>query len=243
MFNSFFSFIFFPLIESFGIGGFVFFMSFFLTLIITLIYVNMTPQPRIKHLKQEIKELNKERSTHIGDKNVLEIINKELGRKNMEISSYSLRPTLLTIIPIFLIITWMWSSVAVIPLQENIPFKIYLFLDNTTNTYTVSSINTQGLSLLNSDSNNSLYQYTLQGSKGNYTPQWLIDNKIYNISLKITDRQEYTSSPKIIKDGIVNAIVIDYKEAKPFFGLGWFWEYLFFSILFNIILRKIMDVH
>ena len=119
-------------------------ISFILTLIVTLVYKWTTDQVMMKSLKDELKQHQKEMKDHKGDpKKMMEIQGKAM-EKNMKYFMHSLKPMLITFIPLILVFGW---------LKEN------------------------------------------------------------------------------------------YDGVEVLFGLSWIWSYIIFSIIFSIILRKVMKVY
>ena len=74
-------------------------ISFFLTLITTLIYKYTTDQVMLKSFKEESKKLQEEMKLLKNNPNKMMEKNKELMEKNMKMMTQSIKPLLYTIIP------------------------------------------------------------------------------------------------------------------------------------------------
>ena len=249
MINELLSFIFYPLLDSFGVGYFVFFMAFLVSLISTLVYISLTPQSKIKRLKQEVEELNKELKLHVGNSDISHKIHSEITQKEMQIMPYVILPNILTVVPMFFIFFWMGSLLSFVPIVPNESFIVDLYLTNNTNSSCLTPKLTipNGMNLLSVENNTVLYQYMMSGKKGNYTLLWSVNNKNYQKNLSIGDKISQVIPMNIIQDNTVNAISIEYKETKPFWfwdiKIGWLVGYIILSMCFTIILRKLFDVY
>ena len=93
-----------------------------MVIVTTLIYIQFTPQLKLKKLKAEIKELTREAKTHLGNKDVLFNINKEMSRKNMEMMQSTLFPNMFMMVPMFFMIGYLHF------LQRRGILILYLFL-------------------------------------------------------------------------------------------------------------------
>ena len=102
-----FDFIFGPLINNLSSPLSLISISFFITLFITLPYKFLTNQQLMKLLKEEIDHLKKEMKEHKDNKEKFNEINQKIMTKSLELSKQSLKPMLFTLLPIFLIFSWM----------------------------------------------------------------------------------------------------------------------------------------
>ena len=83
------------------------FISFILTLLITLVYKYLTDQELMKTLKDDVKFLQKKmKEFKDNPKKVMEI-QKEAMEKNTKYMMQSLKPTLITLIPLIFIFGWL----------------------------------------------------------------------------------------------------------------------------------------
>lgn len=84
-------------------------ISFILTLITTLIYKYMTDQEVMKTLKADIKALQGEMKKHRENKDKMMHYQKKAMEKNMTYMKHSLKPMIITFIPIIFIFGWLRS--------------------------------------------------------------------------------------------------------------------------------------
>lgn len=254
MINSLLSYIFYPILDKFGPGFFILFISLFLAILTLSIYKRLTPQEKIKEIIENTRKLNVGLRDNEDNKIKQELTNKEIWKNNMEITKHSLLPNMLSFIPIILLFTWMGNSLSYQPIEPNTPFYVDVVLHNfsqsPTEVYPLFE-KQNGVTLLRTEhlniSDKSVYKYTLQGEEGNYSLGWKYINKTYYKNVTITNKWIYDNPVKDIRDGIVDGIVVENKELNTvnFFGLGfgWFIEYFIFSLLFNVIFKKVMDIY
>ncbi|MFH1972869.1 MAG: EMC3/TMCO1 family protein [archaeon] len=84
-------------------------ISFILTTIITLIYKFVTDQKMMKELKDEMKAFQKEMKELKDNPSKMMEVQKKAMEKNMKYMMHSLKPTLITFIPIIFIFGWLRS--------------------------------------------------------------------------------------------------------------------------------------
>ena len=87
----------------------------------------------------------------------------------------------------------------------------------------------------------------MNGDRGEYLLEYIFEGKRYNKEILITDKKKYIEPIKTIKNSAIKSIKIDNKEKKllNLFGwkLGWLGTYIIFSIIFSIIVRRVIKVY
>src|SRR3989344_6529305 len=78
-------------------------LSLVLSILITFIYKWMTDQTLMKQLKQDIKKLQEQMKANRNNQKKMLEINKLAMEKNMQYMGKSMKPTLVTFIPLILI--------------------------------------------------------------------------------------------------------------------------------------------
>jgi uncharacterized membrane protein (DUF106 family) len=91
----------------FGDAVGVIIISVLLTFLITLFYKFFTNQELMKALKKELKSLQKEMKTLKEDPEKFMKAQKKAMQKNLEYMKHSMKPTLITFIPLILIFGWL----------------------------------------------------------------------------------------------------------------------------------------
>ena len=106
--ENFFDWLFKPILEL-GSGTAVIIISLILTLMINIFYKFFTDQELMKSLKAELKELQKEMKTLKEDPEKFMKVQKKAMEKNLTYMKHSMKPTLITFLPLILIFGWLKS--------------------------------------------------------------------------------------------------------------------------------------
>ncbi len=109
------------------------FISFILTLIVTLIYKYTTDQKSMKELKDDLKTLQNKMKEHKADASKMMEIQKESMEKNIKYMKHTFVPMILTFLPIIIIFGWIGAKYA----EEG---KIFFGLFGWLGTYIIFSI-------------------------------------------------------------------------------------------------------
>jgi len=83
------------------------FVTFVMTLFVTLCYKYFTNQELMKSLKNEMKTLRDEAKKYSGDMDKLKQHNSQMWEKQMVMMKQSLKPMFITLIPFFIIFAWL----------------------------------------------------------------------------------------------------------------------------------------
>jgi len=228
----------------------VFVLSFIITLIMTLIYKYTTDQKRMKELRERLGQLQKEAKAAASDPKKMMKINSEMMTINGEYMKHSLKPMLISWIPVILIFAWMSANLAYEPIMPGQEFNITLkFRNGIGGEVGISS--SPALTIVEGDYvqqiKNGTAQWLLRGDEGLYTLTFTFQNKSYEKKVLITNRAEYEPPITQIGNSNLTAIEIGNRPRKVIqigkFGMGWFWAYFIFALILNSILRKIMKVY
>tara|TARA_Y100000310_G_scaffold19285_1_gene18884 strand:+ start:1725 stop:2168 length:444 start_codon:yes stop_codon:yes gene_type:complete len=82
-------------------------ISFILTAIITLAYKFLTDQKLMKEIKQEMKDLQKRMKEVKDNPTEAMVVQKQIMEKTIKQMTQSIKPTLVTFVPIIFIFTWL----------------------------------------------------------------------------------------------------------------------------------------
>ncbi len=238
-------------------------ISFVLTLLITLIHKFATDQKLMKNLKDEMKSHQKEMKDHKDNPQKVMEIQKQVMQKNMEFMKHSFKPMIFTFIPIIIIFGWLNAHMAYYPIMPNQEFDITLTFDLEglgKGINLVSVIPENQLEIINgakqtveknktktffSEKWVGMAKWKLKGPEGLYTLVYSFDDdmRAYEKDLIITEERKYAAPEKRINDeSSLKSIKIGNEPIRPLFGLGWIWTYIIFSIIFSIIIRKVLKV-
>ena len=224
-------------------------LSFLISLIISLITKYTTNQNLMKQLKEEQKELQKEVKELRNKPEEMMKVNKKVMETNMKYMSQSMKSMLFTFIPIIIIFGWMSSHLAFAPILPGEDFTTSVVFEEGANGEIELSVpdgfNIQGDAI--KDVKDGEVKWILNGEEGEYLLEYVFNGNKYNKEILITKEMEYREPVKSIKDGNINKIEVGYKKniVLNLFGwkLGWLGSYIIFSLIFSIVLRKVIKVY
>ncbi|MDP7116585.1 MAG: EMC3/TMCO1 family protein [Candidatus Woesearchaeota archaeon] len=222
-------------------------MSFFISLVIIIIYKYTTDQNLMKQLKEELKEIQKEMKDLKDKPQEAMKVQKRAMQTNMKYMMQSMKSTLFTFIPIIILFGWLNAHLAFVPLMPNEEFTISAFFDKqvegSAEIIVPGQIEVMGD--IQKEIINGQADWTLSGEAGKYTIGVEYNERSYMKNL-IIDDQNYEKIDQKYK-GDVKSIRINNDSLKVLniFGwrLGWLGTYIILSILFSIGLRKVMKVY
>lgn len=224
-------------------------LSFILTLIINVVYKFATDQKEMKRLKEQIKKFQAQMKKHRENpKKVMEIQSRAWDvNKNYMIKS--LRPTIYTLLPLLLIFSWMNANLALAPLDvgEQVDLLVELESPARVTLEVPAEVSVQGGAT--KDTIESQVSWSLSAS----------DPGTYGISFTTEDGSSASrdllvgsvpDNKRVAHDDPFKASELSYEKSKPFPGFsifgyepGWLLTYIFFSVLFSIVTRKIMGLY
>ena len=224
-------------------------ISLLVSIIIIIITKLTTDQALMKRLKDEIKGYQKQIRELKGEPAKAMEVQKKAMELNMKYMKYSLKPTLITFIPVILIFGWMSSTFAYESISPQQEFSITAFFQKSTNGE-AKLIAIEGVEIIGGQIKkieDDKATWTLKGDEGEHILEVEYNGEKQQKSVLITNSGKYIEPSKKIRDSAINSIQIDYKQKKilDLFGwkLGWLGTYIIFSIIFTMILRKMMKVY
>ena len=238
----------------------ILFLSFIVSLIITLIYMVMTDQPKMKSIKKKLKSYQKEMKEHKKDPEKMMKIQKESMKVNMDYMKRSMKPTFVTFIPIMLIFWWMSANLAYLPLAPDEPFNVTAEIDkNYVGSVDLRVLEGQeGLRLISDTTvqpQNNKAEWILEGKEGIYTFEVAAGSSRHQKRIIITGERRYESVEERFSDSPIKKLIVGNQRIQPMQdipllgsipwigGFGWLGTYILLSIIFSISLRKLFKLH
>ncbi len=224
-------------------------ISFLLSILVILIYKYSTNQTLMRSLKGEIQEHQKSLKQHKDNPDKMMEVQKLAMEANMKYLSHSMRPTLITFLPLLFIFGWLSAHFQYVPISPGVFGVDVSTFSNNSESVNVSlplgvdfinkSAETQGNLLLN--------HFMLRaGEVGKYTLNFSTSNRSYTKIVDVTTLQRYEPPEKIVDDGFVKSITTIQKPLVVFdlgfFTLKWIGTYIIFSIIFSMSLRKLLNI-
>lgn len=223
-------------------------LSFVVSLIIIIITKYTTDQALMKRLKDDIKEYQRQIKESKSEPAKAMELQKKAMQLNMQYMMHSLRPTLITFIPIILIFGWMSTNFAYESIKPNQQFSVTVFFEKNTNGE-AQLIVPEEVTLVDDKAKkieNDRATWALKGKEGEHIMEFVYNGERQQKSILITNNDRYIEPVKKT-NGVIKSIQIDYKPKKilNLFGwnLGWLGTYIIFSIVFTMGLRKVMKVY
>jgi uncharacterized membrane protein (DUF106 family) len=222
-------------------------ISLLIAVIITFVYKWMTDQHLMKTLKEEIKGFQKKMKELKDNPSEFMAVQKRAMETNMKYMMHSMRPTLITFIPIIIIFSWLNANLAFDPIAPGQEFTTTAIFDKGTYGEAIL-ITPEGVEIIGNatqEITDNQAEWTLKGDSGTYLLEYEYNEQKATKELLITEEKAYEKPVKVIKEGKFSQIKINNEKMKPIPGLpiGWLGTYIIFSIVFSMSLRKIMKLH
>ena len=245
----------------------IFLIALFVSFLVTVIYKFATNQKVLKALQEEMKSLRQE-IKKINDPSKAMHLNKQLMDKTMQQMKHSMKSTMITIIPMFLIFGWMSGNLAfhsALPGEEfeaSITFESEAFGEANLTSETLEII-TDPVQKVQGEE----VRWTLRGEEGTHKMVFHYGGESYTREVILTEKWEYADpylekENKILgiinigdqnpleKDSNIKRIAVELNPVRPFgdfilFGWkpGWLATYFLFTILLTFPVRRLMKVH
>ncbi len=224
-------------------------ISLVIAVIVTLVYKLMTNQDLMKQLKDELKEFQKEMKELKAHPEKMMEVQKKAMQTNMKYMSHSMRSTLVTFVPIILLFGWMNANIAYDPILPGQEFTITAaFAANTAGTISLDA--PEGI-FIDGNSTKQIEDgkvvWVLKGDNGEYLLEYAFNNEKHSQEVLITESQAYKPVITKIKESRLKTLEISNRPTKVldlgFWKVGWLGAYIIFSIIFSMLLRKVLKVY
>ncbi len=236
-------------------------ISVILSTIVTILYKYLTDQTLMKSLRDQLKVYQQQMKENRQNPEKIMEIQKKSMEVNMKYMMQSFKPMIFTFIPIILIFGWLNAHLAFEPITAGEEFLTTIEFKDITGSATiivpedlqVISENEQQINTVTDegwlwDSEKSVATWNLKSDQeGEYLIEYKYNDKTYKKDVVVTSERKYAETIKQVNDDNVKTITIENEKMKPlkFNGLrlGWLATYIIFSILTNIILKKVLKIH
>lgn len=231
----------------------IFILSLVLSLITTLIYKFTTNQNVMKQLKDEIKELQKEANALKGNPSKALEVQKRMMATNSKYMMSSIKPMLITFLPIILIFGWMGSHFSYEAVKPGQDFTVSVIFAKGANG--IITINAPDELKINGEKQKTLedgkVSWILNSKKGGeYLLEFDYEGEKQNKNVVISSEKFKGPIEQIkkVKNSSIKEIKVEYRKLiimpigfKDW--LGWLGTYIIFSIVFTSVLRKLLKVY
>ncbi len=245
-------------------------LAFVFTFALTFLQKKVTDQELLKRIKEEMKELQNEMKLLKDNPGRMREIQSQIAATNMKAFKQSIKPSLYTIIPFIVIFGWLNANISYLPLMPGDEFTVTL---TTVEDEVARIIAPRGMTLLTNETQKTVDETVTWGLKaereGRFTLEFEVDKGIVSKEVTVTTGKrdgspvkaartvfDYVYSPS--KEHLtaqelenVRMISVSNKQVKPYGDVGflpnwmegWIATYIVLSLVFNIILRKVMKVY
>ncbi len=227
-------------------------ISLVISLIIVLAYKYFTNQEAMKELKMQQKEYQKRMKELRSNPDEMMKVQKEAMGKNMEYMKHSLRATLITLLPIILIIGWMNTHFAFEPIYPGETYSMTAEFAKGVNGEAElipdegTELQTEAIVPINSETT-----WHLKSTEGTHILTVKAGEQQQTKKVLITENLNYEQQVASFPHSDIEKIKINYNKLRPLgsdfslFGWqpGWLGVYIILSIVFSLGLRKVFKVY
>lgn len=220
-------------------------LSLVISLIIVFVYKWVTDQKEMKRLKDELSAHQKKMKEIKNDPEKLMKAQKEAMNVNMQYMTKSMKPTLITFIPIILIFGWMNAHFAYEPLMPNEEFSLLVNFEKEISG-NVSITVPEGLEVIGESTReitDKTAMFKLKGTEGEYYATLASNGQEVDKKIMITTERKYATVLETYKNDVFTTAQLGNETLKVFWKINWFWAYIIFAILFSTVLRKALKIY
>lgn len=227
-------------------------VSLLISVIITVAYKFLTNQEEMKRLKEQQKEFQKQMKELRQHPEEMMKVQKEAMKSNMDYMKHSLKATLITMLPIILIFSWMSGHLSFEPIYPGETYSVTaIFAKGVTGD--AELIPDQGTEL-SSDAKQTInggeVTWRMKSMDGSHALTVKTGETSQQKKVLITKELAYEDQISMFKGSDIEKITINYNKLKPLGDLslfgwqpGWLAIYFISSIAFSLGLRKVLKVY
>lgn len=246
-------------------------LSLVFTVALIFFHKKVTDQELMKRLKEETDELRNEMKTLKDNPERMIEVRGRMMETNMKAFKQNLKPSLYTALPFIIIIGWMSAHFAYLPLMPGDEFTATVTANEGVSELRIVQL--EGIELLTNVTQKVVDRTATWGLKagkeGIYTLRFAVGEEVVASKNVVITTEKKDGSPLKRGKGFidyiysssgeylareelesVSMISVSNKPVKPFgelsiFGWepGWLGTYIILSIIFNLVLRKLLKVY
>ena len=227
-------------------------LSFVLSLVITIAYKYTTDQDLMKSLKDELKGFQDQMKDAGEDTSELMRIQKLAMEKNFEFMKHTMKSTLYTIIPLILIFGWMGATFDTAPMMQDETFVINAFFSEGVSGAAILDVGSNTEFARSSTSSSEIVDgvasWSLRSKKSDIMT---VNYESLSVPVEVIVSEDFLPTEHTLDGkGDITSVTIAYPDLDPLGNLnlfgwtpGWLAIYIISSIIFNLGLRKLMNIH
>ncbi len=227
-------------------------ISLLLALLTSLVYKFFTNQEEMKRLKEEQKVFQKQMKELKEHPEELMRIQKEAMKSNMEYMKHSFKASLITLLPLLIIFSWMTAHLSYEPIFPGEKYSLTAQFAPGVGGEAEIIIN-QGTTLLSEakqEVEGGHATWRLQSEAGEHILTVKGGTEQQSKKVFITKQLQYEAPISTFQDSEILSLRINYNELRPLgdfslFGWkpGWLGWYILLSLLFSLGLRKLLKIY
>ena len=239
-------------------------ISVIFSLITNLAYKFFTDQHVMKQLKTDLKKHQDEMNKTKDDPKKLMEIQKQAMEKNFEYMKHSMKPTLITFLPIILIFGWLTANLAYDPITPGSDFNTsIIFNEAATGNATIElpegieSLNGETQTITQKECDGGFFtkkkcgeaRFLLKAKEeGEYTLTYKYGDETQDMQVLVTKEQKYLPVLKTtLESKYFESIKTENNKliAMNLFGwkVGWLGTYIILSLIISLGMRKVMGLY
>ena len=227
-------------------------VSLFISVVITVAYKFLTNQGEMKRLKEQQKDFQKRMKDLRSNPEEMMKVQKEAMKSNMDYMKHSLKATLITMLPIILIFSWMTGHLSFEPIYPEESYSVTAtFAKGVTGmAELVADEGTKLSSEAQQEIDGQEITWRMKSAEGEHTLIVKHGETEQQKKVLITKELQYENQISMFKGSDIEKISINYNKLKPLGDLsvfgwnpGWLAIYFISSIVFSLGLRKLLKVY
>lgn len=213
------------------------------SLTITVLYKFMTDQELIRSIKNDQKKMRKEMQKYKDDPKKVMAMNSKMMSQSFGLMKQTLRPSLVTMIPILLVFGWLHANFAYYPIEPGEEFSVEAQISAANATLDI--LPSDRITFLTNQTiaaTNDKTTWDLMGEEGTYTMRIITPNE--EVEQKLIIGEKY-ADPDVRHRGDIRRVTISNERLQVNvlgLSMGWIWAYILFSITGSIVFRKLFRV-
>ena len=227
-------------------------LAVIVSLLITLVYKVATDQNKMKDMKGKQKDYQKQMKELRSNPEEMMKVQKEAMKLNMEYMKSSFKPTLITMIPILLIFGWMAGHLSFEPIYPGETYSVSAdFLEEIKGeAELIADEGTELIDLAKQDIIGGKATWKIKSSEGEHYLTVKVGKDEQSKKVLITKELRTEEAVSIFQHSDIKQITINYNKLRPLgtfeiFGWqpGWLGLYIIFSLIFSMVLRKLLKIY
>ncbi|MDO8511037.1 MAG: EMC3/TMCO1 family protein [Nanoarchaeota archaeon] len=227
-------------------------VSLVISVIITVAYKFLTNQEEMKRLKEQQKDFQKRMKELRSAPEEMMKVQKEAMKSNMDYMKHSLKATLITMLPIILIFSWMAGHLSFEPIypEESYSMTAAFAKGVTGDAELIPDQGTELSSEAQQEIAGGEVTWRMKSTEGEHLLRVKTGEVEQQKKVLITKELQYEDQFTMFKGSDIEKITINYNKLKPLGDLsifgwqpGWLAIYFISSIGFSLGLRKLLKVY